>query len=87
VPEADPDLVAVACTDNGIGFEPQYAERIFGVFQRLHTRDRYGGAGIGLSVCRKICGRHRGSIVAEGEPGVGARFVVRLPRRHRPDAM
>lgn len=86
VPDADPAFVSLACEDNGIGFEPQYAERIFGVFQRLHTRDAYGGAGIGLSICRKICSRHGGSIVAEGRPGGGARFLIRLPRRHRPDA-
>jgi PAS domain S-box-containing protein len=86
VEDKDPEMIAIECRDNGIGFEPQYAERIFGVFQRLHTRDRYDGAGIGLSVCRKICGRHRGSIVAEGFPGLGARFRIRLPRRHRPDA-
>ena len=86
VRDEDADMVSIICTDNGIGFEPQYAERIFGVFQRLHTRDRYDGAGIGLSVCRKICSRHRGTIRGEGRPGQGASFVVRLPRRHRPDA-
>lgn len=84
----DPDeaMLTVVIDDNGIGFDPQYAERIFGVFQRLHTRDQYAGAGIGLAVCRKICGRHGGTITAEGRPGQGARFVVRLLRRHRPDA-
>lgn len=83
-PDDNLDEIVVECRDNGIGFDPQYAERIFGVFQRLHTRDRYGGAGIGLSVCRKICTRHGGSIQAIGTPGQGACFVVRLPRRHRP---
>ncbi|TXH06280.1 MAG: PAS domain-containing sensor histidine kinase [Nevskiaceae bacterium] len=86
-PDDDPERITLVCQDNGIGFEPQYAERIFGVFQRLHARDRYGGAGIGLSICRKICVRHGGSIRAEGRPGEGATFIVRLPRRHRADSL
>jgi light-regulated signal transduction histidine kinase (bacteriophytochrome) len=77
--------VTLQCRDGGIGFEPQYAERIFGVFQRLHGRDRYGGAGIGLSICRKICDRHGGTIHAQGWPQQGASFTIRLPRRHRAD--
>jgi light-regulated signal transduction histidine kinase (bacteriophytochrome) len=82
-PDSDPEFVTVECRDNGIGFEPRYAERIFGVFQRLHTRDQYGGAGVGLSICRKICARHGGQISAEGRPGEGATFALRLRRRHR----
>ena len=85
-PDPDPCFVTLECRDNGIGFEPQYAERIFGVFQRLHTRDRYSGAGIGLSICRKICTRHGGQIQAIGIPQQGAVFTIRLPRRHHPDA-
>ena len=85
VADADPAWVTLECRDNGIGFEPQYAERIFGVFQRLHTRDRYGGAGIGLSICRKICVRHGGEISARGQPGAGSVFAVRLRRRHQTD--
>jgi PAS domain S-box-containing protein len=85
-PDADPLFVTLECRDNGIGFEPQYAERIFGVFQRLHTRDRYNGEGIGLSICRKICVRHGGQIQAHGLPQQGAVFTMRLPRRHHPDA-
>jgi PAS domain S-box-containing protein len=65
--------------DNGIGFEPQYAERIFGVFERLHSRHDYEGTGIGLSICRKIVERHEGKLVAEGRPGLGATFVITLP--------
>lgn len=80
-----PDELLVDVSDNGIGFEAQYAERIFGVFQRLHARDRYGGAGIGLSICRKICERHGGQIQAHAVPGEGATFCIRLPRRHRRD--
>jgi len=85
VAEPDPDYLQIVVSDNGIGFEPQYAERIFGVFQRLHTRDRYGGAGIGLSICRKICTRHGGEIRATAAPGQGAQFTLRLRQRHRPD--
>jgi two-component system sensor kinase FixL len=69
--------------DNGIGFEPQYAERIFGVFQRLHTREAYPGTGIGLAICKKIAERHGGSIAAHGTPGQGAVFTVLLPAVHR----
>lgn len=65
--------------DNGIGFEPKHAERIFGVFQRLHGRDTYEGTGMGLAICRKITERHRGTITAGSRPGEGARFTVRLP--------
>jgi PAS domain S-box-containing protein len=67
--------------DNGIGFEPQYAERIFGLFQRLHGRSEFEGTGIGLAICRKIVERHHGTIVATGVPGAGARFTLTLPYR------
>ena len=67
--------------DNGIGFDDKYAERIFIVFQRLHTRDEYEGSGMGLAICRKIVDRHGGSISAHGRPEQGATFVVTLPVR------
>ncbi len=65
--------------DNGIGFDPQFAERIFKPFQRLHALSKYEGTGIGLAICRKIAERHGGSIRAESEPGKGSTFIVSLP--------
>lgn len=67
--------------DNGIGFDEKYAERIFGVFQRLHARHEYSGTGIGLAICQKIVQRHGGSIEAHSTPGEGTRFVVTLPMK------
>ena len=70
----------LAVADNGIGFDMQYAERIFQVFQRLHGRSEYEGTGVGLAICRKIVERHGGTISAASSPGEGAVFTVRLPR-------
>lgn len=69
--------------DNGIGFDEKYAERIFTVFQRLHSRSEYEGTGIGLAVCRKIMERHGGSITAKSTEGEGATFIVTLPLKQR----
>lgn len=71
--------------DNGIGFDDQYAEQIFKVFHRLHSRTDYEGTGVGLAVCRKIVERHGGSILAKSRPDEGAAFVITLPVRHSGD--
>jgi PAS domain S-box-containing protein len=69
----------ISVADNGIGFDPAYAERIFEVFQRLHTASEYEGTGIGLAICRKILQAHSGYITAEGRPGEGSVFNIYLP--------
>jgi PAS domain S-box-containing protein len=69
----------LAVIDQGIGFEPEYADRIFQVFQRLHGRQQYAGTGVGLAICKKIAERHGGRIEARGRPGQGATFLVYLP--------
>ncbi len=69
----------ILVTDNGIGFEEKYLDKVFTIFQRLHGRDEYEGTGIGLAICRKIVERHAGSITARSKPGQGATFIVTLP--------
>ena len=69
----------IAISDNGIGFEEIYLDRIFDVFQRLHGRQEYEGTGMGLAICRRIVERHGGTITAKSEPGSGATFIVTLP--------
>lgn len=73
------ELYAIAVSDNGVGFEAQYAEKIFEIFNRLHNESDYEGTGIGLSICKKIVEKHRGRIKAEGIVNGGATFYIYLP--------
>lgn len=66
-------------SDNGIGFSPQYRERIFQLFQRLHSHSDYPGTGIGLAICQRVMHNHGGTIEAHSQPGEGATFVMRWP--------
>jgi hypothetical protein len=70
----------ITVSDNGIGFEQEYSEKIFILFNRLHQKSDYVGTGIGLSICKKIAENHNGFIIAEGKPGIGAAFSVFLPK-------
>ena len=78
---SDGTLCILEFTDNGIGFDEQYAGRIFAPFQRLSGRASTGGTGMGLTICRRIAENHRGSITARSVPGEGSTFVVTLPVR------
>jgi signal transduction histidine kinase len=69
----------IQLTDNGIGFENEFAGKIFLIFQRLHGRSEYEGSGIGLAICKKIVEHHGGIIYATGTPGAGAQFTIILP--------
>ncbi|HEX3044850.1 MAG TPA: ATP-binding protein [Bacillota bacterium] len=79
--EADQCFDKIEVIDNGIGFDNAYAEKIFGLFQRLHGRSEYQGTGIGLAICRKIVTSHGGVITATGKVGEGATFTIKLPTR------
>lgn len=77
----DKKYFKISLTDNGIGFEPEYAELIFGVFQRLNGKSDYKGFGIGLAVCKKIAERHNSLIFAESELGKGSTFSLIIPEQ------
>jgi len=83
LPSLEPDhsnaIATIEIRDNGIGFEEKFAKQIFGVFQRLHSRDQYEGTGIGLAICRRIVERHDGRIWARSQPGIGSVFTIELP--------
>ena len=69
----------ITITDNGIGFDKQFSEKIFEVFQRLHSKQEYIGTGIGLAIVKKIVQNHNGFISAHGEPDIGAVFQIIIP--------
>lgn len=73
------DFIKIIVADNGIGIDPDYCHRIFDAFTRLNTKDKYEGTGLGLALCKKIVERHHGTILAEGEIGKGAAFIIELP--------
>ena len=74
-----PEMLEITVTDNGIGFGQEHAYRIFDTFARLHAKDKYEGTGLGLALCKKIVGRHHGSIRASGARDEGAVFTIQLP--------
>ena len=69
----------ISVSDNGIGFDKQYSERIFGVFQKLHSKDKYEGTGIGLAIVKKIVDNHKGLITVDSKLGKGTTFHIYLP--------
>lgn len=83
--DAGREWCELTVSDNGIGFDEKYLDRIFNVFQRLHSRNEYEGTGMGLAIVRKIALHHGGNVTAKSQPGHGATFIVTLPATHSKD--
>ena len=79
LPNTNSKYYKITIEDNGIGFEQEYAKKIFILFNRLHNKNEYEGTGIGLAICKKIVENHKGFIVAKGIPDEGATFIIYLP--------
>jgi two-component system CheB/CheR fusion protein len=77
--DAAGQLYEIRIKDEGIGFEDQYARKIFSLFQRLNSKEKYEGTGIGLAIANKIVERHHGLIIAKGHKNEGAEFIIVLP--------
>ena len=75
----DENSLSIAVTDKGIGIEPKNFDRVFQIFQRLHTREEYEGTGVGLAVCKRIMDRHNGTISVQSEVGQGSTFTLKFP--------
>ncbi|MEO6287550.1 MAG: ATP-binding protein [Dyadobacter sp.] len=81
VADGETDAYLITVLDNGIGFDTSYTDRIFSLFERLNTKDKYEGSGIGLAITKKIIDKHNGSISARSEEGKGSSFIISLPAR------